>query len=302
MEHADAAVARLAATQDGVVSLRQLEALGVSGRMVERRVGDGRLVRVVRGVYRVEGVAGAYAAERAALLAAGERAALSHRTAGVLWNQLQRQAVAEPVAVILPGSAQCRLRGIRIHRSRTLEPNAVTVLHELRITTPERTLLDLAAVLTATELERAIARAERAGQTTTAALVAFAGRTPRHRGYGVIRRLLQDGLVPAFLRSEAEARFLELVRAGGLPAPAVNAPLHGYEVDFVWRDRGVVVEVDGRAYHANARAFGRDRRRDAVLSAAGYRVVRVTWEDITRRRDATLVLLAQILVVSTPAR
>ena len=90
---------------------------------------------------------------------------------------------------------------------------------------------------------------------------------------------------------------LELVRAAGLPRPEMNVMLHGHEVDFLWRDARLVVEVDGYAFHGSRRAFVRDRRRDSVIIAAGMRVLRLTWRQLTRERDRTLAQLAQALVI-----
>jgi very-short-patch-repair endonuclease len=81
---------------------------------------------------------------------------------------------------------------------------------------------------------------------------------------------------PAVTRSQAEERFLALIRTAELPSPDVNVPLHGFEVDFLWREQRLVVEIDGYAYHSDRQAFERDRSRDATLAAHGYRVIRVT--------------------------
>lgn len=100
---------------------------------------------------------------------------------------------------------------------------------------------------------------------------------------------------PALTRSEAEERFLALVRKARLPDPAANVTVGGYEVDFFWDFGGLVVEVDGFAFHSSARMFESDRRRDADLAAAGVRVMRVTWRQIVSEPEALLVRLAQAL-------
>ena len=96
-------------------------------------------------------------------------------------------------------------------------------------------------------------------------------------------------------RSEAEERFLALVRAAGLPAPEVNARILGHEVDFLWRDEGLVVEVDGFQFHSTRAAFERDRQRDAELQGAGLRVLRVTWRQVVDAPYATLTNLVRAL-------
>jgi very-short-patch-repair endonuclease len=68
----------------------------------------------------------------------------------------------------------------------------------------------------------------------------------------------------------------------GLPRPEVNTRIEGIEVDFVWRDRRLIVEVDGYAYHRSPSAFERDREKDVILGVAGWRVMRFTWAQITQ--------------------
>jgi very-short-patch-repair endonuclease len=102
---------------------------------------------------------------------------------------------------------------------------------------------------------------------------------------------------PQVTRSEAERRLLELIRAAGLPAPHCNARVLGLEVDMVWPDLRMVVEIDGYAFHGTREAFERDRGRDARLLAAGYRVLRVTWRQIV---DEPLRVIATIAAVLQP--
>jgi very-short-patch-repair endonuclease len=98
---------------------------------------------------------------------------------------------------------------------------------------------------------------------------------------------------PALTRSEAERRLLALVRAGGLPEPEVNVRLCGYEVDFLWREHRLVVEVDGFAFHGTRAAFERDRRKDGALADAGFAVRRVTWRQLVDEPARLLVALAR---------
>ncbi len=100
---------------------------------------------------------------------------------------------------------------------------------------------------------------------------------------------------PALTRSEAERRLLELLRAADVAPSDVNVRIGRHEVDLLWRDEQLIVEVDGFAYHASRAAFERDRLRDAELQAAGYRVVRVTWLQIEHRPEAVIARLAQAL-------
>jgi very-short-patch-repair endonuclease len=101
----------------------------------------------------------------------------------------------------------------------------------------------------------------------------------------------------ALTRSEAERRFVALVRAAALPPPDHNAHVDGVEVDLLWREQRLVVEVDGFAYHSGRATFERDRMRDARLVALGIRVMRVTWRQIVYEPSAVVAALAQALAV-----
>ena len=127
------------------------------------------------------------------------------------------------------------------------------------------------------DLERAVGVGERLQPDLRDQLTVLLTRYPKRRGSGTIRTLLTDPSSGVFTRSQAEEKLLELVRAAGLPKPEMNVMLHGYEVDCLWRDARLVVEVDGYAFHGSHRAFVHDRRRDSVIIAAGMRVLRLTW-------------------------
>lgn len=177
-----------------------------------------------------------------------------------------------------------------------MQPDEVTRLRQIPVTTPARTLLDLATVLPSRELEQAIAKAERMHAGTQRRLLALLARYPSRAGTPKLRELLDGSRNPALTRSEAEERFLELVRRAGLPAPDTNVHVHGYELDFLWREERLAVEVDGFAFHSDRSAFEADRRRDADLAASGIQVIRVTWRQIRDEPEATLARLAIALV------
>lgn len=116
-----------------------------------------------------------------------------------------------------------------------------------------------------------------------------------HPGAATLRGLLADYDEDVITRSELEPRFLELVAGAQLPVPAVNTVICGREVDFLWRAQGLVVETDGYAYHRGRDAFETDRARDADLQAAGLRVIRVTWRQVTQERARTAARLRAAL-------
>jgi very-short-patch-repair endonuclease len=121
-------------------------------------------------------------------------------------------------------------------------------------------------------------------------------RYPRRRGVAALSGATRAE--PRFTRSEAERRLLELIREARLPEPETNVKVHGYEVDFFWRERGLAVEVDGYAFHSSRAAFERDRRRDAMLHACGVAVLRVTWAQIA---DEPVALVASLAVATASA-
>jgi very-short-patch-repair endonuclease len=292
VEGADAAIARIAAGQYGVVTRAQLVAAGVRRGSINHRIAAGRLHRIRRRVYLVgHPVPPRFACEMAAVLACGESAVLSHRTAALLW--LLPCDAARQIDVTVPGRDPGTHPGIRVHRVRRLNPLDVRRCQRMPITTPARTLVDLAEVLPLRTLERALSEAQIRRLVRPRQLLDVLERSPGRRGAGALRELLDHQ--PAFTRSEAEARLLALLRAAGLPPSSVNTRIGNYEVDFLWRPDRLVVEFDGYAYHSSRTAFERDRTRDAELQARGYRVFRVTWRQLVEEPEAVIARIAQAL-------
>jgi very-short-patch-repair endonuclease len=165
-----------------------------------------------------------------------------------------------------------------------LLPEEATVHYRIPVTTPARTILDLATVLTPRHLERAMDEAERLKLCTEDDLAEIARAHAGRAGTGILTRLLTEHAIgTTATRNDFEEAFLNLCRSRRLPQPEVNVPLLDYVVDFLWRRARLVAEADGRATHGTRRAFQEDRDRDGRLAVAGYRVVRFTWWDITRR-------------------
>jgi very-short-patch-repair endonuclease len=162
----------------------------------------------------------------------------------------------------------------------------------LPITTPARTLWDLAGT-SSRGLEKAFALALDRGLLRRSALERVLRRHEGASGSRAVRRLLEAD--PALTRSPAEDRLQELIRAAGLPEPKTNVMVEGLEVDCYWPDEGVVVEVDGFAYHGSAAAFERDRSRDRRLVASGRVVIRVTWQQMDQTPLRVIAELAQAL-------
>lgn len=296
MRSVDLVIDRIARRQRYVVSHRQLVAAGVSRRAIQHRLATGRLRSLHRGVFLVgDVVAPALAAETAALLACGPGAVLSHLSAAYRWSL--REPRDGPVHLTVAADRRPKLRaGVVVHRTSTFSATDVRRRDGLPVTSPTRTLLDLAAVLPERDLRWAVEEARVRRLITPQAFAAACRAHRGRRGAAALGRIAAAVTPdPLATRSEAERRLLDLIAAAGLPAPRANVRVAGHLVDLYWRAEGLVVELDGFAFHAHREAFERDRRRDGDLVLAGITVVRLTWRRITVEPAAVTALLSQLL-------
>ncbi len=209
----------------------------------------------------------------AATLACGPRALLSHRDAAALWQILSSSR--RLIDVTAP-TARGKRPGIVLHRARDLEK---AVVDGIPVTTVARTLLDVAAICRVDQLQRAIEAAERRDLLDLRDLERE--MAPGRRGVRGLRVALRDYHDPGYTRSELERRFARLCRSAGIPPPAMSTWIGDQEVDAVWEDEKVAVQLDGYEFHRTRAAFERDRIRDADLQLAGYRVLRITHRRLT---------------------
>lgn len=270
-DRSDRAIAAVAGGQHHVITLAQIEALGLSARGVSHRVATGRMRRVHENVYAI-GRPGEKGHWMAAVLACGPGAVLSHRSAAALWGIADDGAAVDVAA---PHRAGRSRPGIAAHRGGRLDPIDVTVVDGIPCTSLPRTLLDLAGVVGRRSLERAVDRAEELGEFDLRALEDVIDRYRRRRGRGMLAAIVAGYDGPRIVRSGAEERLLALLEGADLERPRINAwiPLDdggGYSPDFLWPDARLIVEVDGRTYHAKQRAFTEDRQRDRRLALAGF--------------------------------
>jgi very-short-patch-repair endonuclease len=285
-------VAQWARRQYGAVARRQLLAAGVSGGAIGRMLRSGWLTPLHAGVYLVAGHPLTQPTRwMAAVLAAGADAALSHTSAGAHWELVD--PIPGPVHVTAPVGGR-RRRGIVFHRAPDLD-RFRTVHKRIPVTTPSRTLLDLATALSPRRLERAVATADRLGLLYLPELDRLCEASRGRKGTGTLRSLLAQYRPLPETRSDLERRFLRLCRDAGLPEPAVNVPVAGLEVDFWWPEARLVVELDGYAFHRGRASFEGDRKRDARLQLAGQRVVRITQRRLADDAAAVLAELQQLL-------
>lgn len=278
-------IAALAGRQHNVVQAAQLRAIGIDAEAIKYRLRVGRLHRLHRAVYAVGGPEltreGRFLG---AVLAVGDDTVSGFRASGALWGFMDHH---EPEVLT---TRRLRQRpGMRIHFTTHLPRSDTSRRFNIPVTSPVRTILDLATVLDTRSLRRVVHQAEVERRASHAALAAEWHRAPPR-----LREVLYLGEAPT--RSELEDRTLELIREAGLPTPLPNHFLDdlGFEVDFLWKEHRLVLEADGARFHGPLRA-AEDRRRQALLEAAGYRVLRVTWDDVTRRGAEVVARLRHAL-------
>jgi hypothetical protein len=291
----DRLIAELAGLQRGVVARSQLLAMGIGTGAITTRLRRHRLHPIHRGVYAVGHLALLpLAREAAAVLAAGPGSFVSYRSAVVVWHLVPARDES-PIDVTVPALGRGDRPGLRVHRSRVIEPHDIRHLRGLPVASPARALIDFAEEAEARELERAVHDALARNLVNVRALRTDADRFRGRRGVARLRRVIDESDYPMLTRSEAEERFLALIRAAEPPTPEVNIRVGPHEVDFLWRDRSLVVEIDGFAFHSSRASFERDRLRDADLTAAGFRVIRVTWRHIVDRPVALVAGISAAL-------
>jgi very-short-patch-repair endonuclease len=283
----DVTLAQAAARQHGLVTSAQLARAGLTRAGISNRVTAGRLHPLYRGVYGL----GHHSLSRegrwmAAVLACGPGAVLSHLGAATLWQVWRRRTSGVDVSVL--GRRRSR-PGLRVHHCRHLDPRDVTVRDRIPVTTVARTLVDLADVLTPERLANVIHEAEfreRFDPTRTRETMARA--KGRHNLKVLDRALALNAAGSAGTKSANEDRFLTLIREAGLPDPLPNAgvqtPRGRIEVDMLWPDRRLCVEIDGHG-HQRTRTEREDRERDAALREAQHTVVRLTPDELGDHRN-----------------
>lgn len=258
---------------------------------IARWVNAGRLYREHRGVYSV-GCRAVTPLERAmaAVLACGPGAVLSHGSALTLWGIWKRWDL--PFEVTL--TTDRRPKGIRVHRVRQLDKRDVTRHHGIPVTTLARALLDCGPRMTAKSLTRAVNDGRLNGQVHPAALADVSERNPHHRGRPQVELVLGNATERP-TRSSFEDTFPAFCERHQLPIPRMNAIVCGYEVDALFEQQKVIVELDGWAFHSSRTSFETDRSRDAETLAAGFATLHITWARYQQQPDKEAARLRTIL-------
>jgi predicted transcriptional regulator of viral defense system len=287
-------LANLAERQHGVVSIRQLEGLGYSRDSVSRASRSGRLHRLHRGIYAVGHMSLTWHSHcLAAVLSCGPNALASHTSAAWLWGLLSSRPGTFHVATPTRRHTKPNLR---LHYAALADEDRA-VCEGIPATALPRTLLDLAAAVSATRLDRAIERSEERGLFDLRAVDALLRRIGHHPGISRLRRALaiyRDE--PAFTRSRLERRFLELVKSTGLPAPSMGVSEGGYELDAYWQPERFAVELDVYETHGSRAAFESDRLRQEELKLMGIEMIRVTGPRLDREPKVVIERVATLLM------
>jgi very-short-patch-repair endonuclease len=278
----------LAARQHGVVSVGDLLACGLDHDAISVRVANGRLHPMHKGVYAV----GHANPTRdgwflAAVKACGASAALCLWSSAALQNIITWED--RHPDVLVKGASAPQHERINGHRTSYLPAGHVTSVRGIPVTTAERTLLDLAAVMAEHRLRRAVRQSQFLKLTTVPSLVAVLHGPGPKRGRKILARILATGAAPT--QSELEDAVLDLVLRGGLVHPLVNEPLYlsGRRIvpDLLWPQERLVIEADG-PHHDDPFERVADRERQRILEAHGYRVIRVTWAQVVGNPGGTL--------------
>lgn len=297
---ATAGVRRLAERQHGVVAWRQLISLGMTEGQIKSRIRDGQLIPLHRGVFAVgHRRLGLYGEWMAAVLACGPGAVLSYGTAAQLWGIRGSRRPIEVTRV----SGHRRPHGVRLHQTRSLPPEHVTVEAQIPVTTIERTFLDNAPRLDAKQLEHDLVGVDRSRRLRWEKLWRIL--IEHGRGRKGVKRLKQVavGLDPRFADavSTSEIEFLILCREEGLKMPQVNVLVEGKKVDFYWPKERLIVEADSYGFHADRASFELDHQSTVDLEVAGYRVHRTTFKMLESNPRSILKLVRASLAAAQPA-
>lgn len=269
-------LARLATRQHGVVTRTQLLSIGYSRGEILTRLATGSLHQRHRGTYSVGLPAlSQHGRWLAAVLAAGPSAVLSHRDALALWGVADYRR--SEIEVTVPGLGSRVRPGIRIHRTRRLDPADRAYLRGVPVTSLERALLDVAGSISPRHLRDAYLEGERRDLIDIGQIGRLLRSAGPRRGAGRLRRIAtQDMTQLRRTKSPLEVRFFDFCQEMGFPEPESNYWVHGYEVDAYWPKAKLAVELDSYEFHRGRKAFERDRARIGDLKLFGIEVLPVT--------------------------
>jgi very-short-patch-repair endonuclease len=247
---------------------------------------------VHRRVYAVGHEALSWEGRLCAAVLANEPAVASHLTAAWIWGLLRTR----PGTFHLTApTRRHRKEFVVVHFAR-LESEDRTIVNGIPLTSPVRTVLDLAPEESPRGLARLLQRADDEELLDRRRFDALLDRTRGHLGHArlavALRAFKPETVV---LRSDLERRFRRLVLDAGLPVPQTNVAVEGYELDCYWEVEGFAVELDVYATHGSPRSFEADREREDDLLLAGIELIRVTDVRLEREPGETVARVAKHL-------
>ncbi|MGI8461719.1 MAG: hypothetical protein ACR2OC_08815 [Solirubrobacterales bacterium] len=283
--------------QHGVIARWQLIGLGMHEQAIKRRIANGRLYRIHYGVYAVgRPELTRFGEWMAAVLACGPGALLSHESAAMLLGMLPFRPGR--IHVTCRSGSDRRIPGLVVHRRPSVNSDEIGTCRHIPLTSPTRTLIDLATCLPARHLEAAVNDADKLDlidpESLREALEDHAGEP----GVRALRKLL-DRDTFRLTDSELERRFMRIVRAAGLPLPDTQVRHERGRTDFTWTELGLVVETDGLRYHRTPSTQAEDNRRMQAHVAAGRTAIRFSHYEVrheARRISTTLGKLVDRLI------
>jgi very-short-patch-repair endonuclease len=304
-ESIDRQIARLAAKRYGVFSRADVERLGGTKSAIDWRIAIGRWERVSPGIYRLAGVASSW---RQSLLAAclswGVETSRSHRAAAAVFELAGFEAGI--VELIVPRGRWRKDPGAIIHRVALPAVDRMMVA-AIPVTTPARTLIDLASVAPAHAVEEALDDALRSKLVSVPRLrwrLAELGRRGRP-GVRLIRELVDArGSSAQVPQSVFETRMLRVLSAAGV-RPIVQHEVRSQGrlvavVDFAFPDQRLAIEADGFRWHSGRSRWESDRARRNELTLLGWRVIHVTWNELSNDPGTVVGSIRRALVGRSP--
>jgi predicted transcriptional regulator of viral defense system len=293
------ALAARAAAQHGVVAFGDLLELGYSSDQIQRLADARRLHRVHKGVYAVgHRLLSARGRWMAAVLARGPDALLSRRSCAAL-RSIRRTSISYVEVTV--SSQRAPIDGVRTYVSGGLQPQDRDEIDGIPCTSLARTLLDLAAILPRREVERACDEAETQELFDLKAIEDVLARSRGCRGTATLRAVLDEHRIGTTLtRRGLEEQTLRLLDRSGIRRAEVNTRVYCRpgvmpEVDFLWRDERLILETDGNQFHRTPRQIARDRRKEAELVRAGYRVLRASSDQVEHEPQSVVLMVRAAL-------
>lgn len=286
----DARIAATAAKQLGLIKREQALGLGASPRVIDRRCAKRLWIRIHRGVYRIAGTPRTYHQSllAACMAASGEDrpAFASHHSAGVLW--LFPDFVPGPIEITIPRGASFRASGVEVHLSRNCESQQWTRIGPIPVTTPARTLIDIAAISSKDRLESALDFALRKELVWLSGMQRLLEDPVPLAGTAALRKFVAERQPGIILWSDLETKFFRFCARNRLPKPVsqFQVTLPGGSpafIDFAYPELMIAIETDGYESHSGKIKWMSDMARANDLIAIGWTVLRFSWDDVVRR-------------------